>query len=194
MNSTQQPSPRCTSKLIPRLYAEAKIIAVSAGGPDRLHAARRAGATVLLSKPIGPEELGKTLAQVGLEEDDSSVKAGRAMTRPAWEILQEATKHVEAAGENSEEVTRSYMETVREHVQILLNQIETIESRHPEYAPEIIPKGLREECIELVERSLKVQLEFTDTVEARNKLNASSVKMMKDFHELHGDHVRTPPS
>ena len=48
------------------LYPEAKIIAVSAGGPDRLHAARRAGATVLLSKPVAPEELGKALAQAGL--------------------------------------------------------------------------------------------------------------------------------
>ena len=58
------------------LYSEAKIIAVSAGGPDRLHAARRAGATVLLSKPIGPEELGKALAEVGFGEDDSSVSEG----------------------------------------------------------------------------------------------------------------------
>jgi hypothetical protein len=116
---------------------------------------------------------------------------GGATTRPAWEILQEATKRVEAAGENSEEVTRSYMETVTEQVQILLNQIETIESGHPEHAHEIIAEGLREECITLVERSREVQLEFTNTVEARNTMNASSVKMMKDFHQLHGDHVRT---
>ena len=176
------------------LYADAKIIAVSAGGPDRLHAARRAGATVLVSKPIGPEELGKALAQVGFGEDDSSVREGRATPRPAWEILQEATKRVEAAGENSEEVTLSYMETVTEQVQILLDEIETIESRHPEHAHEIIPEGLREECIELVERSREVQLEFTNTVEARNTLNASSVKMMKDFHQLHGDQERTSPS
>ncbi len=47
------------------LYPESKIIAVSAGGPDRLHAARRAGATALISKPVGPEELGKALAQAG---------------------------------------------------------------------------------------------------------------------------------
>ena len=73
------------------------------------------------------------------------------MTRPAWKTLQEATQGVEAAGENSEEVTRSYMETVREQVQILLDQIEALESRHPEYAQEIIPEGLREECIELEE-------------------------------------------
>ena len=58
------------------LYAEAKIIAVSAEGPDRLHAARRAGATVLLSKPLGPQELGKALAEVGFGEDDSSAREG----------------------------------------------------------------------------------------------------------------------
>ena len=110
------------------------------------------------------------------------------MTRPFWEILQEAIKRVEAAGENSEKVTRSYMETVREQVQILLNQIQTLESRRPEYVQEMIPEGLLEECIELVERSCELQLAFTETVGARNTLNASSVKMMKDFHELHGDH------
>ena len=169
------------------LYAEAKIIAVSAEGPDRLHAARRAGAMVLLSKPIGPEELGKALAEVGIEDGDSSVGGSGAMTRPAWKTLQEATQHVEAAGENSEEVTRSYMETVREQVQILLDQIEALESRHPEYAQEIIPEGLREECIELEERSRAAQMAFTETIEARNTLNASGVKMMKDLHELHGD-------
>ncbi len=49
------------------LYPEAKIIAVSGEGPDGLHAARRAGAIVLISKPIGPEELGKALAEAGLE-------------------------------------------------------------------------------------------------------------------------------
>ena len=48
------------------LYPEAKIIAVSAKGPDRLHAARRAGAAVLVSKPIGSEALGKALAEIGL--------------------------------------------------------------------------------------------------------------------------------
>ena len=47
------------------LYPDAKIIAVSGGGPDRLHAAKRAGADVLLSKPVGPEALGKALAEVG---------------------------------------------------------------------------------------------------------------------------------
>ena len=49
------------------LYPEAKIIAVSGEGPDGLHAARRAGATMLISKPIGPEELGKALAEAGIE-------------------------------------------------------------------------------------------------------------------------------
>ena len=48
------------------LYPEAKIIAVSARGPDQLHAAKRAGATVLLSKPFGPEQLDKALAEVGV--------------------------------------------------------------------------------------------------------------------------------
>lgn len=43
------------------LYPVAKIIAVSAGGPDRLHAAKRAGASVVISKPVGPDELGKAL-------------------------------------------------------------------------------------------------------------------------------------
>ncbi len=170
------------------LYPETKIIAVSALGPDGLHAARRTGAAVLLSKPVGPEEVRKALAEAGLEDGDSSVTGGTATTRPFWEILEEAIKRVEAAGENSEKVTRSYMETVREQVQILLNQIQTIESRRPEYVQEMIPEGLREECIELVERSTEVQLAFTETVEAMNTLNSSSVKMMKDYHELHGDH------
>ena len=48
------------------VYPDAKIIAVSREGPDRLHAARRAGALMLISKPIGPEELGKALEGVGL--------------------------------------------------------------------------------------------------------------------------------
>ena len=48
------------------LYPEAKIIAVSATGPDQLHAAKRAGATVLLSKPFGPEQLDKALAELGV--------------------------------------------------------------------------------------------------------------------------------
>ncbi len=170
------------------LYAQAKIIAVSAKGPDQLHAARRAGAAALISKPVSPEAVGKALAEVGFGDDDSSVRGGTAITRPFWEILQEATKRVEAAGEKSEKVTRSYLEIVREQVQILLNQIEAIESRRPEYVQEMIPEGLREDCIELVERSCEVQLAFTETVEARNTLNASSVKMMKDYHELHGDH------
>ncbi len=47
------------------LYPDTKIIAVSAGGPDRLRAAERAGATVLVSKPVGPEQLGKALTTVG---------------------------------------------------------------------------------------------------------------------------------
>jgi two-component system chemotaxis response regulator CheY len=47
------------------LYPDAKIIAASAGGPDRLHAAKRAGATVLLSKPVGPEQMGKAFEQAG---------------------------------------------------------------------------------------------------------------------------------
>ena len=47
------------------LYPDAKIIAVSAGGPDRLHAAKRAGADVLLSKPVGPEALGNALVEAG---------------------------------------------------------------------------------------------------------------------------------
>ena len=47
------------------LYPEAKIIAASAGGPDLLHAARRAGAYPLLAKPVGPEELGKALEEIG---------------------------------------------------------------------------------------------------------------------------------
>ena len=51
------------------LYPDTKIIAVSAGGPDRLHAAKRAGATVLLSKPLYPEAVGKALAEVGLAEE-----------------------------------------------------------------------------------------------------------------------------
>jgi len=166
------------------LYPQAKIIAVSGKGPDQLHAARRAGASALISKPVSPEAVGKALAEVGFGADDSSVRGGTAMTRPFWEILQEATKRVEAAGENSEEVTRSYMDIVREQVQILLNQIETIESRRPEYAQETIPEGLREECIELVERSREAQLAFTETVEARNTLNASSVKMMKGYQSV----------
>ena len=48
------------------LYPDTKIIAVSGEGPDRLHAAKRAGATVLLSKPIHSEALDKALAQAGL--------------------------------------------------------------------------------------------------------------------------------
>ena len=47
------------------LYPDAKVIAVSAGGPDVLHAAKRAGADVLLSKLVGPEALGNALAEVG---------------------------------------------------------------------------------------------------------------------------------
>ncbi len=47
------------------LYPDAKIIAASAAGPDQLHAAKRAGATVLLSKPVGPEQLGKALTEAG---------------------------------------------------------------------------------------------------------------------------------
>ena len=58
------------------LYPDAKIIAVSAGGPDRLRAAKRAGAAVMVSKPVVPEALGKALALAGFdlmaqpEEDD----------------------------------------------------------------------------------------------------------------------------
>jgi hypothetical protein len=86
------------------------------------------------------------------------------------------------------------METGIEQVQILLDQIKTIESGHPDHAHEIIPEGLRDECIALVKRSREVHLEFTNTVKARNTLNVSSVKMMKDFQQLHGDDVqRTPP-
>ena len=48
------------------LYPDPVIIAVSGEGPDRLHAARRAGAAALISKPIGPEELGKAFAAAGL--------------------------------------------------------------------------------------------------------------------------------
>lgn len=48
------------------LYPDTKIVAVSGGGPDRLHEAKRAGAAVLVSKPFGPEELGKALEQVGV--------------------------------------------------------------------------------------------------------------------------------
>jgi CheY-like chemotaxis protein len=48
------------------LYPDAKIIAVSARGPDQLLAAKRAGATVLLSKPFGPEQLESALAEVGV--------------------------------------------------------------------------------------------------------------------------------
>ena len=48
------------------LYPEAEIIAVSAGGPDRLHAARRAGATGLISKPVGPDELSRALEEADL--------------------------------------------------------------------------------------------------------------------------------
>ena len=49
------------------MYPVAKIIAVSAGGPDRLHAARRAGADAVISKPVGPAELGKALAEAGFD-------------------------------------------------------------------------------------------------------------------------------
>ena len=48
------------------LYPDTKIIAVSAGGPDRLRAAERAGASVLISKPVGPEQLGRAFAELGL--------------------------------------------------------------------------------------------------------------------------------
>ena len=44
----------------------AKISAVSAGGPDRLHAAKRAGASAVISKPIGPDELGRALEELGI--------------------------------------------------------------------------------------------------------------------------------
>ncbi len=168
------------------LYPEAKIIAVSGKGPDQLHAARRAGAAALISKPASPKAVVKALAEVGLEDDDSSVRGGTAMARPFWETLQIASGYVEAAGDNSEKAIHSYLEMVTEQVQILLKQIKAIENRRPEYAQEMIPEGLREECIELVERSCEAQLAFTETVEARNTLNASSVKMMKDYHELHG--------
>ncbi len=49
------------------MYPVAKVIAVSAGGPDRLHAARRAGADAVISKPVGPEELVKALTDAGFD-------------------------------------------------------------------------------------------------------------------------------
>jgi hypothetical protein len=67
-----------SAKLITRRYARKRSQgprkskersgppAVSGEDPDRLHAAKRAGATVLLSKPVHAEALDKALAEAGL--------------------------------------------------------------------------------------------------------------------------------
>jgi CheY-like chemotaxis protein len=50
------------------LYPDTKIIAVSAGGEDRLLAARAMGAIAGVSKPVDPERLGKAFALAGFDQ------------------------------------------------------------------------------------------------------------------------------